>query len=163
MRKGRRLQELILKMKQNKGKRFTLGYISSTCVRSFRIKTSWQSSSFITAQSPVRVGSCAQSVAFLWAPTSWNRSPRTSDASKPVNAANWIFSLFAASRCKPERWLRHGENPSRSAAISKHTMFKVTCIPLLPHCDAHWTSCRHVCVSVCTELLPCNWLIGCLC
>lgn len=32
---GCRLQELILKMKQNTGKRFTLGYISSTCVRWF--------------------------------------------------------------------------------------------------------------------------------
>lgn len=51
---GYRLQELILKMKQNTGRRFTPGFISSTCVRSFNgceIETGWHSSCFITSQS----------------------------------------------------------------------------------------------------------------
>lgn len=95
---GYRLQELILKMKQNTGKRFTLGYISSSCVRSFigfRIKTGWQSSCFITSQSLVKFGDWASNVAFPWSPTSRNQTSQTSDANKPVDDAHWIFSLFS--------------------------------------------------------------------
>lgn len=127
---GCRLQELILKMKQNTGKRFTLGYISSTCVRPFNgfaIKTGRRGSCFITSQSPVRFGNWASTVAFLLSPTSWNRSPRTSDASKPVNAANWIFSRFATRLCKPERRLCHCENPSRLSSDQQ-----------THHVQSHW-------------------------
>lgn len=46
----------------------------------FGIEMGWQSSCFITSQSPVRFGNWAYNVAFLLSPTSWNRSPRTSDA-----------------------------------------------------------------------------------